>query len=100
MNEACEQILTDWRHGGLARCLAGEDAPAFPSHTPARIVTWDQPREIRRPWASCEDAVMRERYFTEGCVALLRALPLRSKDAIRSRARKLGVQSTKCGMRT
>ncbi len=98
--EACEALLQEWgAGGGLKRCLAGEDVPAFPLPPPERIVVWDGPTAIRRPWSAAEDAVMRDRYKVEG-YGVLRKLPLRSKDAVRTRARILGVQSKKCGMRT
>ncbi len=101
MNEtACEAILHEWGPGGgLKRCLAGEDVPAFPLPPPERIVVWNGPTAIRRPWSAAEDAVMRDLYKVEG-YGVLRKLPLRSKDAVRTRARILGVQAATCVRRT
>lgn len=45
MNEACEAILTEWRGGGLANCLAGKDV-FLPCASPiGRVVKWTYPDE-------------------------------------------------------
>ncbi len=97
MNETLEAIRTEWLNGGLARCLAGEEAPAYPLPS-NRIVGWREP-EIRLRWTAEEDAIIREHYLAEGYKGLLDLLPRRSKDEIKSRARALGMQAKRCGSR-
>lgn len=49
MNEACEDILTEWRSNGLAACLEGQDI-FLPFHPAGRVVTWaydDEPDLIK-----------------------------------------------------
>ncbi len=96
-------ILREWRAGGgLKRCLAGEDVPVFRRPHRERIAVCGRStglRETHLPWSDAEKAMVQNRYRKEGYTGLLADLPLRSKEAIRGCARRLGVQSTKCGMR-
>ena len=39
MNEACEAILAEWRGGGLAACLKGQDV-FLPGVSAGRVVRW------------------------------------------------------------
>ena len=98
MNEALEAIRAEWRNGGLARCLAGEEPPEYPPIPSSRVVVWRE-REVRIPWTAAEDAIVRGRYLVEGYTGLLELLPKRSKDAIKSRAAALGVQAKRPGAR-
>ncbi len=96
-------ILREWRAGGgLKRCLAGEDVLVYPLPPRERIAVCGRstgPKETHIPWSDAEKAMVQSRYRKEGYTGLLADLPLRSKEAIRGCARRLGVQSTKCGMR-
>ena len=91
-------IISEWSGGGLARCLAGEVPPIYPQPHPSRVVEWHM-SEVRIPWTEAEDAIVRERYLVQGVSGILDLLPGRSKDAIRSRARKFGVQASIYGCR-
>ena len=94
-------ILNEWGPGGgLARCLAGEedDMPVFSIPVPSRVAQWRE-YGVSKRWAAYEDQVLFARYFSEGCNRLLTALPGRSKEAIKTRARRLGVQPCRKGRR-
>ena len=99
--EVYSAILAEWGPGGgLARCLAGEedDMPVYTIPVPSRVAQW---REYGRNklWTAYEDQVLLTRYFSEGCNRLLTALPGRSKEAIKTRAGRLGVQPCRKGRR-
>ncbi len=96
--EAYNAIISEWSGGGLARCLAGEEPPVYPMPHPSRIVEW-RDREVRILWNAAEDAIMRDLYRTWGYRGLLDLLPRRSRDAIKSRARTLGLQIKRPGPR-
>ena len=98
MNETLEAIRAEWLAGGLERCLAGEEPPVYPRPHPSRVVEWRE-REIRIPWTAAEDAIVLDLYRVEGYAGLLDLLPTRSRDAIKGRARTLGVQIRQCGRR-
>ncbi len=90
--EAYYTILREWRAGGgLEKCLKGEDTPKFPLPPPERVPVWSAPPIVRVRWTAAEDAIMRDHYLAEG-YGVLPKLPMRSKEAIRTRARILGVQ--------
>ncbi len=97
--ETYERILTEWRSGGLDDCLKGEDTPTFPLPPTERVLAWSAPPIVRVKWTAAEDAIMREHYLVEG-YGVLPKLPMRSKEAIRTRARILGVQGAKYVKRT
>ncbi len=96
MNETLQAIREEWRGGGLARCLAGEDILVYPLPAPERIVGWTAAKRVS--WTTREAAIVRERYRVEG-YALLPALPGRTKDSLRACAYRLGVQADRPGAR-
>ncbi len=98
MNETLEAIRAEWRRGGLERCLAGEEPPVYPRPHPSRVVEWRE-REVRVPWTVAEDAIVLDLYRTEGYAGLRDLLWPRSDDAIKGRARTLGMQITRPGRR-
>lgn len=97
--ESCKAILAEWRGGGLEGCLAGKEdnAPVFILPSPSRVAQWRKSGTSPR-WTAHEDEVMNARYFAEGCSNLLSALPGRSKEAIFTRAKRLGVQRERLGV--
>ena len=94
--EVYSAVVAEWRDGGLAQCLAGEDILVFPLPARERIVEWTAAKRVS--WTAREAAIVRERYRAEG-YALLTALPGRSKDALKGMAARLGVQADHSGKR-
>jgi hypothetical protein len=97
MNETLEAIRAEWRGGGLARCLAGEDyTPPNACDEQGRIIKWQY---VIASWTVREDAVIRTRYYKHGILGCLDGCPTRTKDQIRCRAQVLGVQAVGRGKR-
>ncbi len=67
MNETCEAILAEWRHGGLAQCLAGHDPFLSNPTPPGRIVKWaylDEPDLIKTTMLGIDWAVAKTMEIT------------------------------------
>ena len=96
--EVYSAVVAEWRGGGLARCLAGEEPPIYPMPHPSRVMRWRE-RRSWIPWTATEEGIVRDLYHVQGYAALKDLLPGRSGDAIKSRARMLGVQAKRCGSR-
>ncbi len=98
MNENLEAIRKEWRGGGLKRCLAGEDnyTPPYAFNIHGRVIKWGF---VRGTWTAEEDAVLTKQYGGKGSLGCLAACPTKTKDQIRSRAQRLGLQTEQRGPR-
>lgn len=107
MNEVFKSILAEWRGGGLERCLAGEDVFSYTAlGEDGRLRSWSgkvikrrhlsgRRRTLWQPW---EDAILRENYRNNGVAGCGLAMH-RTKNAIKARAVRLGVQGNRRGRR-
>ncbi len=107
MNDVFKEIRDEWRNGGLERCLAGKDVIAYTAiGEDGKLRAWSGKVTKRRQlsgrrrtlWQPWEDAILRENYRTNGVAGCGLAMH-RTKNAIKARAIRLGVQGDRRGRR-
>ncbi len=94
MNETLEAIRTEWRNGGLERCLAGEDyTPANACDEHGKIIPWNWSGR-KQDFKPSEDAILRSNYPNGGTAACLEGCPSFTKSQIKRRANYLGLHTS------